>query len=105
MLAGNPPFLGASAQAILARQSLDPVPRLRTVRETVPEEFERAVVKALAKAPADRLAPATQFPAAPALGTPTPRAPRGPIPTRVPRPPGPALTPSGALVSGGASCL
>src|SRR5436853_94582 len=56
MLAGNPPFLGASARAILARQSLDPVPRLRTVRETVPEEFERAVVKALAKAPADRFA-------------------------------------------------
>src|SRR5438105_9814938 len=61
MLAGNPPYLGSSAQAILARQSLDPVPRLRTVRETVPEEFERAVVKALAKAPADRFPTATQF--------------------------------------------
>src|SRR6266566_2651138 len=76
MLAGSPPFLGASARAILARQSLDPVPRLRTVRETVPEEFERAVVKALAKAPADRFATATQFAEALVTGRAAPRASR-----------------------------
>src|SRR5437867_5132388 len=83
MLAGNPPFLGASARAILARQSLDPVPRLRTVRETVPAEFERAVVKALAKAPADRFTTATQFAEALVTGRPVPRASRRVLVTRI----------------------
>jgi len=35
--------------AILARHSLDPVPRLKTVRATVPEGVEWAITKALAK--------------------------------------------------------
>src|SRR2546422_789243 len=34
MLAGDPPFTGWSAGAILARQAAGPVPRLRTVRDT-----------------------------------------------------------------------
>jgi len=99
MLAGNPPFLGPSARAILARQSLDPVPRLRTVRETVPEEFERVVVKALAKAPADRFATATQFAEALVTGRAAPRASR-----RAPRIPM-ALTLAAALVAIGAVVL
>src|SRR5213082_646030 len=99
MLAGSPPFLGPSARAILARQSLDPVPRLRTVRETVPEEFERAVVKALAKAPADRFATATQFAEALVTGRAAPRASR-----RAPRIPM-ALTLAAALVAIGAVVL
>jgi len=61
MLAGDPPFLGKSAQTILARQLLEPVPPLRTVRDTVPDEVERAVLRALAKAPADRFTTAAQF--------------------------------------------
>src|SRR5438309_7785872 len=32
MLAGHPPFLGTTAQEILARHALDPVPPLRTIR-------------------------------------------------------------------------
>ena len=36
MLAGQPPFTGPTAQAILARHAIDPVPSLRTVRSTVP---------------------------------------------------------------------
>ena len=56
MLAGDPPFTGWSAQAILARQAIEPVPRLRAVRDTVPEWLEQVVAKALAKAPADRFA-------------------------------------------------
>src|SRR5207247_233310 len=51
MLAGGPPFTGPSAQAILARHSLDPVPPLRTVRRTIPEWLEEAIEQALAKAP------------------------------------------------------
>jgi len=98
MLAGNPPFLGPSARAILARQSLDPVPRLRTVRETVPEEFERAVVKALAKAPADRFATATQFAQALVTTRPMPRASRRALLIRVALPLVAALTAVGAVV-------
>ncbi len=54
MLAGHPPFLGTTAQEILARHTLDPVPPLRTIRRELPEAVEHAVRKALAKAPADR---------------------------------------------------
>jgi serine/threonine-protein kinase len=61
MLAGEPPFLGKSAQSILARQLLEPVPPLHTVRDRVPHEVERAILRALAKAPADRFTSAAQF--------------------------------------------
>src|SRR5437879_10906433 len=54
MLAGDPPFTGRSEEAILARQAAEPVPRLRTVRDTVPDWVEQAVTRALAEAPADR---------------------------------------------------
>src|SRR5213082_4022953 len=54
MLAGHPPFLGTTAQEILARHSLDAVPPLRTIRPELPPALEHAVRKALAKAPADR---------------------------------------------------
>ena len=40
MLAGQPPFTGPTAQAILARHSLDSVPRLKIVRETIPDDLE-----------------------------------------------------------------
>jgi TolB-like protein len=61
MLAGDLPFTGWSVQAILARQLVDPVPRLRTVRDTVPDWLEQAVLRVLAKAPADRFATAAEF--------------------------------------------
>ena len=61
MLAGAPPFLGPSAQAILARHSVDPVPSLHTLRSTVPAGIEQAIEKALAKVPADRFATAADF--------------------------------------------
>src|SRR5438132_1381929 len=61
MLAGHPPFLGTTAQEILARHTLDPVPPLRTIRPELPAAVDRAVGKALAKAPADRFATAAPF--------------------------------------------
>jgi serine/threonine protein kinase len=64
LLAGQPPFPGPTAQAVLARHLADPVPPLRTVRTTVPVGVERAVFKALAKVPADRFATAGEFAAA-----------------------------------------
>lgn len=61
MLAGHPPFLGATPQEIMARHSLDPIPPLRSVRPALAEPIEKVVVKALGKAPADRFATATAF--------------------------------------------
>jgi len=64
LLSGQPPFMGPSAQAVLARKSVDPVLPLRTVRETVSPAVEHAVLRALARVPADRFATAQQFSAA-----------------------------------------
>ncbi len=64
MLAGHPPFTGSTAQAILARHAIDPVPSLRTVRATVPVGVEEAISRALNKVPAERFASATEFSAA-----------------------------------------
>jgi eukaryotic-like serine/threonine-protein kinase len=61
MLAGEPPFGGATAQAMIARRFTETARPLRTVRETVPESVEEAVGKALAKAPADRFQTAGEF--------------------------------------------
>ena len=77
MLAGTPPFTGPTAQAILARHAVDPVPPLRTVRQAVPEAMDRAIAQALAKTPADRFATAGEFAAALTLATPVRRVPRG----------------------------
>lgn len=61
MLAGEPPFTGRTAQAVMARHAVDPIPRLRTVRDTVPVEVEAAIQKALAKSPIDRYQTAGEF--------------------------------------------
>ena len=64
MLAGQPPFTGPTAQSLIARHALDSVPSLLTVRETVPEEIENAIICALAKVPADRFPTVAAFAAA-----------------------------------------
>ncbi|HET7551769.1 MAG TPA: serine/threonine-protein kinase [Gemmatimonadaceae bacterium] len=64
MLAGQPPFSGPTAMALLARHSLDNVPSLKIVRSTVPDAVEDAILRALAKVPADRFHSATDFAAA-----------------------------------------
>jgi len=61
MLAGETPFTGPTAQAILAKRFTEPVPPLRAARDTIPDWVERAVMRALAKVPADRFATAAQF--------------------------------------------
>ena len=61
MLAGEPPYTGPTAQAIIAKRMIESIPRIRTVRETVPEELERAITRALAKSPADRFRTAPEF--------------------------------------------
>jgi serine/threonine-protein kinase len=64
MLSGSPPYVGATPRAVIARKLVDPVPKLRVVRETVSPALERAVSKALAKSPADRFSSAKEFSAA-----------------------------------------
>ena len=61
MLTGQPPFTGPSALAIIARHSVDTVPSLRVVRQTVPREVEGAIIQAMAKVPADRFASMQRF--------------------------------------------
>jgi TolB-like protein/Tfp pilus assembly protein PilF len=60
MLTGEPPYTGPNPQAVLAKRLREPVPQLRTGRD-VPAALERAVTKALARAPADRFATAAEF--------------------------------------------
>ncbi|HEY6208013.1 MAG TPA: serine/threonine-protein kinase, partial [Gemmatimonadales bacterium] len=54
MLVGEPPFTGATPQAVMARHSLDAVSRPSIVRATIPDAVEHAVLRALNKVPADR---------------------------------------------------
>ncbi len=61
MLAGEPPFTGPTAQAIVARVMTERPRPLRTLRDTVPEYIEIGVATALEKLPADRHATAALF--------------------------------------------
>ena len=61
MLVGSPPFAASSAQAVIARHLVDPVPPIRTVRATVPVPVEAAILAALAKSRADRFATVKEF--------------------------------------------
>ena len=89
MLIGQPPFTGPSAQAIMARHSLEPVPGLRVVRGTVPDAVEQAIVRAMAKLPPDRFPSVQQF--LDALEAPAPAAAVGPVRPRASRRLGSAL--------------
>ena len=61
MLAGEPPFTGPTAQAIVARVVTEEPRPLSTQRRTVPPGVEAAVLTALNKLPADRFASAAEF--------------------------------------------
>jgi len=61
MLVGQPPFTGPTAQAILARQSMDAVPAPHIVRKSIPPDLEAVIYTALEKSPADRYHTATEL--------------------------------------------
>ena len=61
MLVGHPPFEGRTHSEILLRHAVDPVPPIRSVRQTVAPAAEAMVVRALAKVPADRFANAQEM--------------------------------------------
>jgi hypothetical protein len=64
MLSGEPPFVGPTAQAIIARVMTEEPRALTLHRHTIPPHVEAAVRKALEKLPADRFATAADFAAA-----------------------------------------
>jgi serine/threonine-protein kinase len=61
MLTGEPPFTGSTVQAIVAKLMTDPARPLTQLRKSVPLHVEAAVLAALEKVPADRIASATAF--------------------------------------------
>ncbi len=61
MLAGDPPYLGSTAQAIIARVLTERPRSVRASRANVPVFVEAALDRALEKLPADRFATAHEF--------------------------------------------
>jgi eukaryotic-like serine/threonine-protein kinase len=61
ILTGDPPFVGSTAQAIVARVVTESPRPLLPQRHTIPPHVEVAVLTALEKLPADRFATAAQF--------------------------------------------
>jgi eukaryotic-like serine/threonine-protein kinase len=103
MLAGETPYTGPTAQAIVAKRFVDPVPSVRRVRPSVPEAADVALQRALARVPADRFSTAYEFAQAlqqvvttpsamPTVATPLPAA--APLTVAAPSPP-PAASPAG----------
>jgi eukaryotic-like serine/threonine-protein kinase len=61
MLAGEPPFTGATARAVIAKMMTGEPPSVRHSRPSVPEAVDRAIRKALSAVAADRFASGTDF--------------------------------------------
>ena len=61
MLVGEPPYVGQSAQAIIAKILSDPPASISRFRTLVPPNIDAAVQRALAKTPADRFPSAGKF--------------------------------------------
>lgn len=61
MLTGEPPHIGHSSQAIIARLLTDKPRSVRSMRSAVPEHVDASVARALEKLPADRYSTAKEF--------------------------------------------
>ena len=75
MLAGEPPFTGPTAQAVIAKRFTSAPPDVRAARPAVPEAIARAVTQSLATVPADRFTSAAEFARALSSGAVTTAAP------------------------------
>lgn len=60
MLTGEPPFTGATPQAIIAKRFVSPIPSVRTARD-VPVEVDDALSRALSRTPVDRFPTTADF--------------------------------------------
>jgi serine/threonine-protein kinase len=76
MLAGDPPFAGPTAQAVIGRKLSEAAPRLSGLREEVPPALEEALRRALATRPSDRFDSAAEFASAVGKGEASTAAPR-----------------------------
>jgi serine/threonine-protein kinase len=61
MLAGEPPFNGASVQAIVAKMLSSDAPSLRVLRPAISPGLDAAILRALSRVPADRWSTAGEF--------------------------------------------
>ncbi len=61
LLAGEAPFTGSTAQAIIAKRFSQAAPSVRATRANVPDNVDRAIQRALAIVPGDRFATAAAF--------------------------------------------
>jgi eukaryotic-like serine/threonine-protein kinase len=61
MLAGAPPYTGATVQAVIHQHNVEPPPSIRTVNPDVPVSVDLAIRKAMSKTPAERFASASEF--------------------------------------------
>src|SRR3989454_10938364 len=101
MLVGEPPFTGPTPQAVMARHSRDAVCPPSIVRASIPDAVEAALLRALAKTPADRFPTTALF--AEALARPS--AATGPM-RRATRPtPAGRRVPRRVLVEAGAAAV
>jgi predicted Ser/Thr protein kinase len=88
MLAGEPPFTGSTAAAIVAKWFTEPIPSVRAIRPDVPEGVDLSIRRALAQSASDRFATTAEFvralqgapsgfpPVAAPVAMPSPAAPR-----------------------------
>jgi hypothetical protein len=61
MLTGDAPYLGGTAQAVIAKLLTEKPRSARASRASIPEHVEQAIERALEKLPADRFATAREF--------------------------------------------
>ena len=60
MLSGEPPFTGPTAQAIISKRFVSPIPKVRVTRD-VPEAVDIAITRSLARTPVDRFRTGADF--------------------------------------------
>ena len=75
LLAGEPPFTGATAQAVIVKRFTTQAQAIRRLRPTVPAAVEAALQRALSRVPADRFASAAEFAEALTMAGPAPARP------------------------------
>src|SRR5580765_5299444 len=86
MLAGEPPFTGPTAQAVIAKRLTESAPSVRGARSSVPPAVDEVVRKALASVAADRFSAMNQLVQALSFSTTVTR-PSGSVPRTLTPPP------------------
>jgi len=61
MLAGEPPYVGKTVQAVIAKRFSDPIPSARRLRSAISPALDEVIMRALATSPADRFQTADEF--------------------------------------------